>query len=158
MKCVLWNPEIPQNTGNVARTCAATGVGLVLVRPLGFSLASRHMKRAGLDYWDSVELEVVDEIDLSRAVFFSSKAKKLYTEAPFTSESLLVFGSETAGLPKTLWETYPEQFFRIPMVEGQRCLNLASSAAVVIYEALRQTGFNSLFWTKSFPIKGRPQC
>lgn len=143
MKCVLWNPEIPQNTGNVARTCAATGVGLVLVRPLGFSLSSRHMKRAGLDYWDSVEVEVVDKLDLENAsvFFFSSKASKLYTEASFTSDSLLVFGSETRGLPPELWERYPEKFLRIPMLEGQRCLNLASSAAIGIYEALRQLSF-----------------
>ncbi|MDE3045120.1 MAG: tRNA (cytidine(34)-2'-O)-methyltransferase [Verrucomicrobiota bacterium] len=147
MKIVLFQPQIPQNTGNIARTCAATHTGLVLVRPLGFSLSSRHMKRAGLDYWDQVALEVIDDlptfIEESRAsiFFFSSKAKQLYTEASYPSNALLIFGSETSGLPETLWETYPGHFYRIPMVPEQRCLNLASSAAIALYEALRQTNF-----------------
>ncbi len=143
MKCVLWQPEIPQNTGNIARTCAATGVGLVLVRPLGFSLANRHMRRAGLDYWDRVAVELVDELESGSAplFFFSSKANARYSDAKFTSDALLVFGSETRGLPQELWENYPDRFYKIPMIEGQRCLNLASSAAIVIYEALRQLNF-----------------
>jgi len=143
MKIVLFQPEIPQNTGNIARTCAATNTKLVLVRPLGFSLSDRQMKRAGLDYWKDVELEVVDEfVGGAECFFFSSKATRLYTEAPYTKQSVLVFGSETAGLPVSLREQYPAQFYRIPMVGGQRCLNLASSAAIVLYEALRQTNFD----------------
>jgi tRNA (cytidine/uridine-2'-O-)-methyltransferase len=145
VKIVLFQPQIPQNTGNIARTCAATNAGLVLVRPLGFSLADRHMKRAGLDYWDRVKLEVVEEIDevltMGPCFFFSSKAKRIYSTAPFPKNSILAFGSETAGLPNSLWEKYPEQFYTIPMAEGERCLNLASSAAIVLYEALRQNDF-----------------
>lgn len=145
MKIVLFQPQIPQNTGNIARTCAATNTGLVLVRPLGFSISDRQMKRAGLDYWDSVNVEAIDDLahylQDKKPFFFSSKAKKRYTEAAFTQESLLVFGSETEGLPTWLWEKYPDQFYNIPMVGGQRCLNLASSAAIVLYEGLRQTGF-----------------
>jgi len=143
MKIVLFQPEIPQNTGNIARTCAATNTGLVLVRPLGFSLQDRHMKRAGLDYWKDVELEVVDELVVTKeCCFFSSKATRLYTDVKYTKQSVLVFGSETAGLPVSFREQFPEQFYRIPMVEGQRCLNLSSSAAIVLYEALRQTNFD----------------
>ena len=143
MKVVLVHPEIPQNTGNIARTCAATNTGLVLVRPLGFSLSDRQMKRAGLDYWKSVSLEVVDELHLEQPFFFfSSKAKRVYTEASYPKNSLLIFGSETSGLPAEFWEKYPDHFYRIPMVEGERCLNLSSSAAIVLYEALRQNRFD----------------
>ncbi len=143
MKIVLFRPEIPQNTGNVARTCAATGVGLVLVRPLGFSLTDRQMKRAGLDYWKDVDLEVVDAfLPSAECCFFSSKGSRCYTEARYTKHSVLVFGCETEGLPSEWHEQYPEQFYRIPMVPGQRCLNLASSVAVGLYEALRQTKFD----------------
>ncbi len=145
MKIVLFQPQIPQNTGNVARTCAATNVALILVRPLGFSLADRHMKRAGLDYWDRVQLEVVDDIvdvlTKGPCFFFSSKAKKPYSSASFPNDSLLIFGSETEGLPKNLSEKYLKNFYTIPMADGQRCLNLASSVAIVLYEALRQNDF-----------------
>lgn len=140
MKIVLYQPQIPQNTGNIARTCAATGAGLVLVRPLGFSTNSRWLKRAGLDYWDGVNVEEIDDLEAilgTSFFFFSSKATKLYTEAPYTPDSLLIFGSETSGLPESLWGKYPDRFYTIPMVEGTRCLNLSNCAAVVIYEALR---------------------
>jgi len=147
MKIVLFQPQIPQNTGNIARSCAATGTGLVLVRPLQFSLSNRYMKRAGLDYWDSVSLELIDDLPAfleateTPFFFFSSKAPRLYTEASYTANSLLIFGSETEGLPETFWNRYPDCFYRIPMAREQRCLNLASSAAIGLYEALRQTGF-----------------
>lgn len=150
MKIVLYRPQIPQNTGNIARTCGATNAGLVLVGPLGFSLADRYMKRAGLDYWDRVDVQTIDDLDTwliqeeKPFFFFSSKACNLYTEAPITPESLLIFGSETEGLPEYLWEKYPDRFYTIPMAEGQRCLNLASSAAIVLYEALRQNKFTTL--------------
>ncbi|HEY4254910.1 MAG TPA: tRNA (cytidine(34)-2'-O)-methyltransferase [Chlamydiales bacterium] len=145
MKIILFQPEIPQNTGNVARTCAATRTDLVLVRPLGFSLSDRQMKRAGLDYWKSVSLEVVDDVSSllqESFFFFSSKAKRPYTAASYTKNSVLVFGSETKGLSSEFWEKYPEHFYTIPMAEGERCLNLSSSAAIVLYEALRQTNFD----------------
>lgn len=150
MKILLYRPQIPQNTGNIARTCAATNTGLVLVHPLGFSLSDRHMKRAGLDYWNRVSVEGIDDLEswLSAenkpCFFFSSKAIASYDCAKYTADSLLIFGSETEGLPEFLWKRYPDCFYTIPMTQGQRCLNLASSAAIVLYEALRQTSFISL--------------
>ena len=148
MKIILFSPQIPQNTGNIARTCAATNTGLVLVRPLGFSVSDRQMKRAGLDYWDQVNVEVIDDLPSYLAnqdapsFFFSSKAEKSYAQAHFPLQANLIFGSETEGLPKVLWDLYPKNFYTIPMAPGPRCLNLASSAAVVLYEALRQTNFS----------------
>jgi tRNA (cytidine/uridine-2'-O-)-methyltransferase len=161
MKIVLYRPQIPQNTGNIARTCGATNCGLVLAETLGFSLSDRHMKRAGLDYWDRVSVETV--ADLSAWIkeqnapffFFSSKAKKSYTEASYPQDAILIFGSETEGLPDYFWEKYPESFYTIPMAEGHRCLNLASSAAIVLYEALRQTNFTSLALSKN-PVGTAP--
>lgn len=150
MKIVLFQPQIPQNTGNIARTCAATGSSLLLVRPLGFSTKDRWLKRAGLDYWDAVEVEEIDSLETylentkSPFFFFSSKTKARYTDAPYTPDSLLIFGSETAGLAPIFWEKWPDRFYTIPMREGQRCLNLANSAAVVLYEALRQTNFKTI--------------
>jgi tRNA (cytidine/uridine-2'-O-)-methyltransferase len=142
MKIVLFQPQIPQNTGNIARTCAATNTGLLLIRPLGFSISDRRMKRAGLDYWDKVQLQLSDTLDLSAPYFFfSSHAKKNYTSATYPPNSLLIFGSETDGLPPHLWQQHPDHFYTIPMVPGQRCLNLATSAAIVLYEALRQNSF-----------------
>ncbi len=147
MKIILFQPQIPQNTGNIARTSAATGASLILVRPFGFSTASRHLKRAGLDYWSGVDIEEIDDLLLYLKsqtrpfFFFSSKASKPYTEAPYTEDSLLIFGSETAGLPSVFLETWEEKFYTIPMKEGARCLNLANSAAIVLYESLRQTHF-----------------
>lgn len=146
MKVILFQPQIPQNTGNVVRTCSATGSGLVLVRPLGFSTHSRHLKRAGLDYWDGIDVEEIDDLDayLEKSAsffFFSSKSTRTYAEARYEPSSLLIFGSETAGLPSRFLEKHPDRFFTIPMVAGARCLNLANSAAIVLYEALRQTQF-----------------
>jgi len=147
MKIVLYRPQIPQNTGNIARTCGATNSGLVLAETLGFSLSDRHMKRAGLDYWERVAVETVADLAAwlkeQRApfFFFSSKAKKSYTEASYPNDAILIFGSETEGLPEYFWEEHRELFYTIPMAEGHRCLNLASSAAIVLYEALRQNNF-----------------
>jgi tRNA (cytidine/uridine-2'-O-)-methyltransferase len=149
MKVVLFQPQIPQNTGNIARTCAVTGSDLVLVRPLGFSTASRHLKRAGLDYWKDVNVLEIDDLirhlESSGApfFFFSSKASSSYTEALFTLDSQLVFGSETAGLPEEIWDRWPHLFYRIPMKSSSRCLNLSCSAAIVLYEAWRRMGFSA---------------
>ncbi len=145
MQIILFQPEIPQNTGNIVRTCAATGASLILVRPLGFSLSNRYLKRAGLDYWDDVSISEID--DLAQFLdqtndpffFFSSKATKSYTDAPFSSNSLLIFGSETQGLPPHFHEKWPHLFYTIPMKPSARCLNLANSAAIVLYEALRKS-------------------
>ena len=147
MKVVLFQPQIPQNTGNIARTCAVTGSDLVLVRPLGFSTSSRHLKRAGLDYWEDVKVQEIDDLmpflESSKApfFFFSSKAASCYTQAPFSLDSLLIFGSETAGLPEVFWHRWPQRFYRIPMQSHSRCLNLSCSAAIVLYEAWRQMSF-----------------
>ncbi len=147
MKVVLFQPQIPQNTGNIVRTCCATGSGLVLVHPLGFSTHNRQLKRAGLDYWEGVQVEEIDDLDayLEKTkepfFFFSSKSPKVYAEASFPSHSLLIFGSETAGLPERYREKWGKQFFTIPMIQGARCLNLASSVSIILYEALRQAHY-----------------
>lgn len=145
MKIILFQPQIPQNTGNIVRTCSATGASLLLVRPLGFSTASRHLKRAGLDYWSGVDVQEIDDLfeylttQEHPFFFYSSKAANPYTEAPYTKASLLIFGSETTGLPPLYFEKWEDRFYTIPMRKQARCLNLANSAAIVTYEALRQT-------------------
>lgn len=147
---VLVEPEIPQNTGNIARTCALTGAKLHLVRPLGFSLEEKKLKRAGLDYWDKLNLEVHDSLDAFLRVYgeeelylITTKSKESIYHAHYGQEVFFLFGRETAGLPDELHEKYQKQRLRIPMVEaeGLRSLNLANSVAVVLYEALRQRGF-----------------
>lgn len=150
MKIVLFQPQIPQNTGNIVRTCSVTNTGLVLVHPLGFSTKDRWLKRAGLDYWEGVAVEEIYDLEKYLETsqepffFFSSKSKRPYTEITYTSSSLLIFGSETTGLSPLFWERWSEKFYTIPMVETARCLNLASSASIVLYEALRQTHFEGL--------------
>jgi tRNA (cytidine/uridine-2'-O-)-methyltransferase len=142
---ILYQPEIPDNTGNIGRTCVALGAKLWLVRPLGFRLDDRHLQRAGLDYWQYLDWETADDWDALlkrlpdvRFWFFTKRAAKLYTEAVYTSGDALVFGSESRGLPTSLLESKPDRCMRIPMAEGARSLNLAVSAAVVAYEARRQ--------------------
>ncbi|MBU6446793.1 MAG: tRNA (cytidine(34)-2'-O)-methyltransferase, partial [Verrucomicrobia bacterium] len=134
-------------TGNVVRTCSVTGAGLILVHPLGFSTHSRHLKRAGLDYWEGVDVLEIEDLDAYLATtdapffFFSSKASVPYTGAPYAPDSLLIFGSETSGLPAKYLEKWPHRFFTIPMRPGSRCLNLATSVGIVLFEAIRQTHF-----------------
>jgi tRNA (cytidine/uridine-2'-O-)-methyltransferase len=148
LKVVLVEPRIPPNTGNVARLCAAVKLQLHLVGPLGFRLTDRHLKRAGLDYWDLVEIrrhvcleDFLSDTPSATLHFFSKKACRSYVEATFGQDDYLVFGSETEGLPEWLSESYPSQFWRIPIFEeGVRSLNLASAVAIVTYEALRQNG------------------
>ena len=146
---VLVEPEIPQNTGNIARSCAATGTDLHLVRPLGFDTSDKALKRAGLDYWqyvnvfyyDSIE-EVMDKFyDGGNFYFLSTKGKKVYSDANFKDGDFLVFGKETQGLSELLLEKYYDKTLRIPMIGNLRSLNLSNSAALVLYEALRQNGF-----------------
>lgn len=145
MKIILYQPQIPQNTGNIVRTCSVTGTSLTLVRPLGFSVTDRWLKRAGLDYWEGVNVEFIDDLEdyLNNTphpfYFFSSKAKKTYLEPEYTKNDLLIFGSETAGLPPHFQEKWPNHFVTIPMITGSRCLNLATSVGIALYEALRQT-------------------
>ncbi|MBF8263741.1 MAG: hypothetical protein HW387_1406 [Parachlamydiales bacterium] len=145
MKVILYQPQIPQNTGNIARTCAVTGSELILVRPLGFSTASRHLKRAGLDYWKDTSVLEIDDLEAylettkNPFCFFSSIAPSLYTQANYRPGHQLIFGSETNGLPEMFWKKWPEHFYRIPMRPGARCLNLSCSVSIAVYEAYRQT-------------------
>ena len=153
MHIVLVEPEIPPNTGNVARLCAATKTTLHLIEPFGFKLDDAQLKRAGMDYWEHVEwhrwkswsaFETAPRADATDAKFWfiESKGPKLYTEAKFSSEDYLVFGRETAGLPKSLLEQNRGRWLRIPMFNDQsRSLNLSNCAALVLFEALRQQGF-----------------
>lgn len=144
---VLYEPEIPQNTGNIVRLAACTNSDVYLVGKLGFSIDSRHLKRAGLDYWDSVNIKRVEHLeDLwkefsdSTFYYFTTKTKMLYTSASFKDGDFLVFGPETRGLPEELLKEQSKYTLTIPMQEGQRSLNLSNSVAIVVYEALRQTG------------------
>lgn len=148
---VLVEPEIPQNTGNIARTCAATGARLHLVRPLGFEIDDRKLKRAGLDYWDKLDITFYDGIDEffsenadAKMYFFSTKGKKLYTEAELSGDVYLVFGKETAGLDEALLLKHYENTVRIPMRDKLRSLNLSNSVAIAVYEAFRQRDFAGL--------------
>jgi tRNA (cytidine/uridine-2'-O-)-methyltransferase len=144
----LISPKIPPNTGNIARLCAATDTSLHLIEPLGFSVEDRDLKRAGLDYWEAVDLWVHpgwrdfrDAIARDRCLYFSAKADRPLTSAAFRNNSVLVFGNETEGMPDRILEKHPEQCFTIPMQSGKvRSLNLATAAGIVLYEALRQLG------------------
>lgn len=151
LNIVLVEPEIPQNTGNIARTCAATGCTLHLVKPLGFSVDDKHLKRAGLDYWSLVDIHYHDSFEELKSkypdglFFFSTtKGKKKHTDATYQKDCFIVFGKETAGLPKQLLEENKEFCIRVPMINDARSLNLANSVAIVVYEALRQIGFPDL--------------
>jgi tRNA (cytidine/uridine-2'-O-)-methyltransferase len=151
LNVVLYEPLIPQNTGNIARTCAAVGVKLHLIKPLGFRLDNRNLKRAGLDYWPLVDLcvhrnfpEFLSAHPNAHMAFLTKKASRTYDTIDFSGDIFLVFGNEEGGLPPPVIEKYKDLCFRIPMVAGARSLNLASSATVVIYEALRQNGFPGL--------------
>jgi tRNA (cytidine/uridine-2'-O-)-methyltransferase len=153
MHVVLVEPEIPYNTGNIARTCAVTGTVLHLVRPLGFSTDDRYLKRAGLDYWHLVDIryhdsfqELVEANPEGQFYYATTKGGQPYTSFRYSKDSFLVFGKETKGLPKELLKAYPKQCLRIPMLPGQevRSLNLGNAVAVIVYEALRQQGFVGL--------------
>jgi tRNA (cytidine/uridine-2'-O-)-methyltransferase len=147
MKIILYQPQIPQNTGNIVRTCAVSGSSLVLVRPLGFSVSNRWLKRAGLDYWEGVSVEIIDDLEdylsttASPFSFFSSKATVKYSSVPYAKDHMLVFGSETSGLPAHFQEKWSDRFATIPMIPRARCLNLATSVGIVLYEAWRQHDF-----------------
>ena len=164
---VLVEPEIPQNCGNIARTCAATGSRLHLVRPLGFDISEKAVRRAGLDYWRLVEVFDYENLeDLFRRRpeaaadiwLTTTKAPRPYTQARFTPGSWLFFGKETAGLPLSLRERFRDRCVRLPMVEEARSLNLSNTVAVCVYEALRQTGFPGLLCTGEMAQIGRASC
>jgi tRNA (cytidine/uridine-2'-O-)-methyltransferase len=151
LNIVLYQPKIPQNTGNIARTCAAVGAKLHLIRPLGFSVRDRHLKRAGLDYWHMVEIAYYDTMaDFFQANkqanlnFITKKASKTYDTINFSGDIFLIFGKETSGLPEELLKKNRERCFRIPLKADARSLNLSNAVAIVVYEACRQMGFESL--------------
>lgn len=153
LNIVLFEPEIPQNTGNIARTCAATGSNLHLIKPLGFSLADKYLKRAGLDYWDLVNITYYEDFDeflsktKGRTVFISTtKESRFYTDVTYSDDCFIMFGKETAGLPDRIHQEYKNSRIKIPMIDNvkARSLNLANSVNIVMYEALRQLGFNNL--------------
>ncbi len=147
MKIILFEPQIPQNTGNIVRTCSVTGSSLYLVKPLGFSTSSRMLKRAGLDYWNEVNINYIENLEEfltpeKRFYFFSIQGKKSYTEIAYQPNDYLIFGSEVSGLPLLFHQKYPDLFCKVPMKENSRCLNLANTVAIVLYETLRQQNFN----------------
>lgn len=151
LNIVMVEPEIPQNTGNVARTCAATGARLHLVEPMGFKIDDRKLKRAGLDYWHLLDITIYPSVSDffeknsgGKFFYFSTKAKHKYTDIAYPDGAYLVFGKETAGLPEKLLYDNPETTVRIPMISDARSLNLSNSVAVGVFEALRQWGFPSL--------------
>jgi len=148
---VLVEPEIPANTGNIARTCAATGCSLHLVKPLGFSIEDRQLKRAGLDYWHLLDVHVHENletflsgIDNNLIFMASTKAAHNYSQVNFIAGAYLLFGKETKGLPEALLQKHPERCLRLPMRQGARSLNLSNSVAVIVYEGFRQHNFKGL--------------
>jgi tRNA (cytidine/uridine-2'-O-)-methyltransferase len=145
---VLYSPEIPQNTGNISRTAAVTGSALHIIKPMGFEVTDKNLKRAGLDYWDKLDIyyyedyqDFINQNPDAKLYFFSSKAKYCYTEMKYEAPVYLVFGCETFGLPEDLVRENLESSVRIPMLPTLRCLNLSNAVAVAVYEALRQSGF-----------------
>ncbi len=150
---VLHEPEIPQNTGNIARTCAATGAALHIIKPMGFEIDDRKLKRAGLDYWHLLDITYYENYEDFRTknpdiniFFYSTKAPRKYTDVDLsgTGKVYLMFGKETRGLPEALLASEPDRCVRIPMRDGLRSLNLSNSVAIAVYEALRQRNFDGL--------------
>lgn len=155
MHIVLYEPEIPQNTGNISRTCAATGAHLHLIEPMGFEVTEKQVKRAGLDYWDKLKLTIHPDFDdllrqypKARFFFTTTKGAKNYTEVAYGADDFLVFGPESRGLPESLLKRVYGRCIRIPMLNGIRSLNLSNAVAVILFEALRQQGF------EDFQIQG----
>ena len=157
LNIVLVEPEIPQNTGNISRTCACTGASLHLVRPLGFSIDDAHLKRAGLDYWKYLDVTVHDSLeaflDFAKGKpmrLASTKAAKNHTEKDYPNDCFILFGKESRGLPESLLTENLDRCIRIPMRSETRSLNLSNSVSIIVYEALRQTGFASLEGTSLY--------
>ena len=151
LNIVLHEPEIPSNTGNIGRTCVATGTRLHLIEPLGFSLSEKALKRAGMDYWKDIEVytyldyaDFLEKNPSAKIYYASTKAKKIYTQVAYEDECYIMFGKESAGIPEEILYDNAEHCVRIPMENGIRSLNLSNSAAIVLYEALRQLDFAGL--------------
>ena len=165
MNIVLYQPEIPANTGNIGRTCVATGTNLHLIEPLGFRLGEKELKRAGMDYWDKLNVtrymnyaEFLEKNPGAKVWMATTKAKKVYTDVEFSPDDYIVFGKESAGIPEEILVENEENCIRIPMLDSIRSLNLSNSVAIVLYEALRQQQFanmqlegelHRLQWTKN---------
>lgn len=148
---VLVCPEIPQNTGNISRTCAVTGAKLHIVKPIGFEISDRTLKRAGLDYWDKLDVtyyenydEFIGQNEGAELYFFSAHGKNSYADIEYSDGAFLVFGRESVGLPKEIVEANFDRTVRIPMRKTLRCLNLSNSVAIAVYELLRQDNFGGL--------------
>ena len=148
---VLHEPEIPQNTGNIARTCAATGASLHIIKPMGFTIDDKKLKRAGLDYWDKLDITYYENLEdffsrnpEARPFYFSTKATRAYTEVDYPQNAYIMFGKESRGLPEELLFENRDQCVRIPMRDTLRSLNLSNSVAIAVYEILRQDQFEGL--------------
>ena len=151
LNIVLYEPEIPANTGNIGRTCVATGTKLHLIEPIGFSLSEKALKRAGMDYWSQLDVErYVNYEDFlqrnpgAKIYMATTKAKKIYSEASYEPDCYIMFGKESAGIPEEILVEHPEECVRIPMIGETRSLNLSNSVAIVLYEALRQNQFDHM--------------
>lgn len=151
MNIVLLEPEIPQNTGNIGRTCVATGTKLHLIEPFGFRLDEKSVRRAGMDYWPSLEKETYisyrdfkEKHPDSDVYMATTKAEKIYTEVTYDPDCFIMFGKESAGIPEEILVRNPDKCIRIPMIGDTRSLNLSNSVAVILYEALRQNGFHGM--------------
>ncbi len=159
LNIVLVEPEIPQNAGNIVRTCAVTGAKLHMVRPLGFEVSDKYLKRAGLDYWHFVDISYYDSIEEvmgefyngNNFYFFSTKAKKIHSDVSYKDGDFLVFGKETKGLPESLLQKHYNECVRLPMMNECRSLNLSNSVCVGVYEALRQLGYPNLLTEGEIP-------
>lgn len=148
---VLYSPEIPQNTGNISRTCAVTGARLHIIKPIGFEISDRTLKRAGLDYWDKLDVtyyenynDFLGQNENAQLYFFSAHGKNSYADIEYPDNAYLVFGRESVGLPRELVNENFDRSVRIPMRKTLRCLNLSNSVAIAVYEVIRQTGFAGL--------------
>ncbi len=153
MNIVLLEPEIPQNTGNIGRTCVATGTALHLIKPLGFDIDEKSVKRSGLDYWKDLNLKCYDKFESfieenpnARIFMATTKARKAYTDVKYEKDCFIMFGKESAGIPEEILLRYKENCVRIPMLEKYRSLNLSNSVAVILYEALRQNNFDNFLF------------
>ncbi len=153
MNIVLLEPEIPQNTGNIGRTCVATGTALHLIKPLGFDMDEKSVKRSGLDYWKDLNLKCYDNFESfieenpnARIFMATTKARKAYTDVKYEKDCFIMFGKESAGIPEEILLRYKENCVRIPMLEKYRSLNLSNSVAVILYEALRQNNFDNFLF------------
>lgn len=160
IEIVLIEPEIPQNTGNIARTCVATGIKLHLVEPLGFSITEKAVKRAGLDYWFDTDITIWENIDdfmqknAGKTMFYATtKAEKNYASIEYPDNCMVLFGKETKGLPEPMLEAHKERCIRIPMLYETRSLNLSNSVAIIAYEYLRQKNFSGMEEASSYTIK-----